>query len=135
MNEQTRLPFDDLPEPIGETASVSTVEPPARDGGADDVPDTTGLERASEAVAGAATLELPFGPDEGPHAAANEASAAGSAAGERRRRPRLTRRSSAVEATPDVDATVGGVLLNRASWRSGWLSWPPRSAATWCSSG
>ncbi len=37
MNEQTRLPFDDLPEPVGEAAQVTTVEPPAHVGSADDL--------------------------------------------------------------------------------------------------
>ncbi|HEY8198485.1 MAG TPA: MFS transporter [Candidatus Limnocylindrales bacterium] len=109
MNEQTRLPFDDLPEPIGE-APVTTVAPPARDAGPEDLPGASRSVAASDAIAGPATLELPFGPDESGDIETAPITASAAAA-----LPPTTADEAflAVEDAADVDATVGGVLRNR----------------------
>ena len=110
MNEQTRLPFDDLPEPVGEATQVTTVEPPAHGGRADDLPAATHSEAVSESVTEQGNLELPFGPDESAHGdiAATTASTASSGTSATADEAFL-----AVEDAADVDATVGGVLRNR----------------------
>ena len=83
MNEQTRLPFDDLPELPADAMPRTAPEPPVLERRPEDLPDSTSAETIAETAAGLPTLELPFGPDE----------SAGSAA--------------------EVDASVGGVLHNR----------------------
>ena len=109
MNEQTRLPFDDLPEPIGETAPTSTVEPPAPIGSADEPTDASRSEAAAGEISDPATLELPFGPDERAHVETAPTAASAAAA------PVPVTADEAFEAVEDadVDATVGGVLRNR----------------------
>ena len=91
MNEQTRLPFDDLPEPTGAASAVAPEAPTPSD--------------IAPTVIDPPMLELPFGPDEvyAPHEAYGPDEALG---------PDEVAAPTAVDA-PEIDATVGGVLRNR----------------------
>ncbi|HEY8168130.1 MAG TPA: MFS transporter [Candidatus Limnocylindrales bacterium] len=85
MNEQTRLPFDDLPDEAAEPATRPVAPPDDAD--------------APRPVADPPSLELPFGPPE------EAGRAAGASDG--------TAAATEVDDEPLVDATVGGVLRNR----------------------
>ena len=107
MNEQTRLPFDDLPD---DPAPASDLPPAAdtlvlesgHDGSGDPRPGG-----AAEAPADPPMIELPFGPDEDlvPESQAPD---------DRASAPETADEAFlAVGEAAEVDATVGGVLHNR----------------------
>jgi MFS family permease len=111
MNEQTRLPFDDLPEPVADTTAPAGVEVPEVDA---DVDGRAGLASAeSQTTVAMPMLELPFGPEAAPGpsdgtARGTVASGSGFAAA-----PTAEAAFDAVGEAVEIDITVGGVLHNR----------------------
>lgn len=107
MNEQTRLPFDDLPDDPAPAADL----PPAADtlvlGSGHDGSGDPRPGGAAEAPADPPMIELPFGPDEDlvPESQAPD---------DRASAPETADEAFlAVGEAAEVDATVGGVLHNR----------------------
>jgi MFS family permease len=114
MNEQTRLPFDDLPEPLTDTSAQSAVEAPEVDADADG---RAGPAKESSGTAVAMPmLELPFGPEAAPEPVARGSARSTAASGADVAVSPAQTAEAAFDAIGDaveIDATVGGVLHNR----------------------